>query len=349
MNENILSGAVQRTLPYSQYTSPQVFAEEREKIFSKDWQLVGHTSQVEKPGDFITCDVAGQPIIITRGTDDVLRAFYNICPHRGTKVERNAKGNKKILQCTYHGWTFNLDGKVNKAPNFKQSDLGEYDCLATIKLETHKSMVFVNLDKDAPPFAEEYQMFLENIDVYPFLDSLKLQSVNTRVVKANWKAIIDNYLECDHCSIAHKDFAKVFDLSKYDIIPCDKFSYQCSNVRDNTDQQLNEKPGARFYWVWPNMMISIYPGSGNMTTSQIIPIDSESSLAIYKYYFKDPTSITKEDEELIKFVDRVREEDFELVELLQEGFDNKAFKNGIYSPSEQGLKHFHQLIEIAMK
>ncbi|MGO0059644.1 aromatic ring-hydroxylating oxygenase subunit alpha [Brevibacillus fluminis] len=332
------------TLPYSHYVDPHVLASEKRKIFYKSWIMVGHLSQVEKAGDFFTYDVAGEPIIVTRSAKDVLNAFYNICPHRGARVERKEQGNKKIFQCIYHGWTFNLDGNVHRTPNFKEADLGNHRCLTPIKLAIHQSLIFVNLDPQAQPFEQSLGAFAQDIAAYPFLDSLKLVRENRRVVKANWKAVIDNYLECDHCSIAHPAFSKTFDLSKYRIVPCDKFSYQCSTTTGGADDS-----GARFYWVWPNTMISIYPGErGNITSSQIIPLDAETTLAIYRYYFVDE-KLTEEDEKLIAFVDEVREEDFELVELLQSGFHSQAFGRGVYSPTEHGLHSFHEMVEQALK
>jgi phenylpropionate dioxygenase-like ring-hydroxylating dioxygenase large terminal subunit len=331
------------TLPYDRYVNPQVFNEERKKIFSKNWILVGHTSQVKNIGDFFTFEVAGEPIIVTRGTDGELRAFYNICPHRGTIVERSEQGNKKVLQCVYHGWTFNLDGKLHRAPNFKTNELGDHSCMRSIRLEVHRAMIFVNLDPAAPAFAVAYREFADELQRYPFLDALLLVKENRRLIEANWKAVVDNFLECDHCPIAHPAFAKTFDMTKYSLVPCDKFSYQCSNV-----QGKDESASVRFYWVWPNMMVSVYPGSGNMTTTQLIPIEAGKTMAVYRYYFTD-VNITKEEEEMIRFVDQVREEDFELVELLQSGFHSQAFKNGIYSPTEHAIEHFHQMVDEALQ
>ncbi|MFJ7681947.1 aromatic ring-hydroxylating oxygenase subunit alpha [Peribacillus butanolivorans] len=134
----------------------------------------------------MTLDVAGEPIIVSHGTDGELRAFYNICPHRGMKVEQSDKGNKKVLQCGYHGWTFKLDGNVNRAPNFKTNGLGVHGCMKSIRLEVQNAMIFVNLDKNAPSLAEAYQEFLEEMKEYPFFDSLKLVRETRRVVKANW-------------------------------------------------------------------------------------------------------------------------------------------------------------------
>ncbi|GAB6255890.1 aromatic ring-hydroxylating oxygenase subunit alpha [Peribacillus sp. N1] len=327
------------TLPYSRYVEPEAFNEERKKIFRKSWILAGHASQVEKVGDFMTIDIAGEPIIVSRGTDGELRAFYNICPHRGMKVENSDKGNKKILQCGYHGWTFKLDGSVHKAPNFKTNELGIHSCMKSIRLEVQNAMIFVNLDKNAPSMAEAYQEFLEEMKEYPFFDSLKLVRETKRVVKANWKAVVDNYLECDHCSIAHPGFAKSFDISNFCTTTHDKFTYQYMTASKN-----GEGDQARFYWVWPNMMINVYPGDGNVNTIQVIPVDAVTSLGIYRDYSLDE-KITIEKEEYFKFVDQVRQEDFELVEKLQKGLSSEAFTNGIFSPTEHAAVYFHELID----
>ncbi|KAB7706724.1 Rieske 2Fe-2S domain-containing protein [Bacillus aerolatus] len=330
------------TLPYNRYVDLEVFEEEKKKIFFKSWILAGHVSQVEKKGDFFTFDIAGEPLIISRGNDDQLNAFYNICPHRGAKVERSEEGNKKIFMCSYHGWTFHLDGKLNKAPNFRTNDLGDHSCMTPVKLEVYQSLIFINLDSEALPLKDSYKELVGSLDKYTFLESLKKVRVNQRVINANWKAVVDNYLECDHCQIAHPAFSKTFDMKNYNIDLHRNYSCQYSSLTSG-----NSEEQAQFYWVWPNMMISIYPGSGNMTTSQILPIAPNKSLAIYSYYFPSE-HISEEQEELIKFVDQVREEDFELVEMLQEGFHTQAFKQGVYSPSEHALHHFHQRIKEAM-
>jgi len=123
-----------------------VLEQEMEDVFAKSWQLVGHVSQLEKPGQFFTAEVAGEPLLISRANDGVIRAFYNVCPHRATKLEKTEGGQKKIFQCSYHGWTFHLDGKLNKAPNFTGEDTAcVSDChLRPIRMEILESLIFVN-------------------------------------------------------------------------------------------------------------------------------------------------------------------------------------------------------------
>ncbi|WP_047152985.1 aromatic ring-hydroxylating oxygenase subunit alpha [Aneurinibacillus tyrosinisolvens] len=343
-----------KTMPYYLYSDPKVLPEEQEKIFAKSWQYVGHVSQIQKIGDYFTCEVAGEPLIIVRGKDDQIRAFYNVCPHRATKLEKNSEGNKKILQCGYHGWTFNLDGSLNKAPNFK--DTGSFceggACLRSIRLEIQTSMIFVNLDDHAVSLSASYGDFFDSLKDVEFLGELKKVWSKSRVIKGNWKAFMDNYLECDHCPIAHPSFVATLDMSQYKVIACDNYSVQGTIVKpDKTlgSIELNkaEFQGGRFYWLWPNMAITIYPGTGNLTVIRMIPIDHETTLGVYDVFFRDE-NLTKEDEELLQFMEQVRDEDIELIELAQIGFNSKAFKRGVLSPTENGVFQFHKMVSKAL-
>ncbi|MGE8005138.1 aromatic ring-hydroxylating oxygenase subunit alpha [Lysinibacillus sp. NPDC093216] len=343
MTINTFSNKANATLSYKNYVEQQYFDEEKENIFSKKWVFVGHMSQLEKVGDFFTFEIAGESIIVSKNNDGKVNAFYNICPHRGTRVEKSASGNKKVFLCSYHGWSFKLNGKVNRAPNFDKDSLGDHNCMTPVKLEIYQSLIFVNLDPNAKSFQSEYSDLVESLDQYKFLNALKRIRTTQRVIEANWKAVVDNYLECDHCKLAHPAFAKTFDLENYNIDTFNTYTCQYSEMK-----QGEEADPAFFYWVWPNLMISIYPGEeGNITTSQILPISPNQSLAIYSYYFSSD-KITDKQEELIKFVDQVRKEDFDLVELLQTGLHTKAFDHGIYSPTEHGIKHFHKQYKEAM-
>lgn len=340
----------ERTLTYDLYTDPKVLEDEMEHVFSKSWQIVGHESQLDKPGKFFTTTVAGEPIIVIRGNDDVIRAFYNVCPHRATKLEKNESGKKKILQCGYHGWTFHLDGKLNKAPNFTGEDAACVSdrCLRSVRMEMIHSLIFVNLDDNCKPLSESYGDFFDRLEKFPFLSDLKRINQKTRVIKANWKAFIDNYLECDHCHVAHPSFVATLDMQNYQIVTCENYSIQGTAVKpDKTmgSTALNEAEmqGGEFYWLWPNLMVTIYPGPGNMATIEMIPIDEETTLGVYTYYFRDE-NLTQEEKDLVTFAEQVRQEDVELVELEQVGFRSRAFNKGVYSKSEKAIVQFHEMI-----
>lgn len=339
-----------KTLPYRLYTDPEVLKEEQEKIFARTWQFVGHVSQIANPGDFFTCEVAGEPILVARGKEGTLRAFYNVCPHRATKLEKTEEGNKKILQCGYHGWTFHLDGSLNKAPNFKEGDglCAEEACLRQVRLEVQASLIFVNLDDDAVSLAASYGDFFDDLEKFPFLGELKKYGVNTRVIKSNWKAFIDNYLECDHCPIAHPSFTATLDLTKYQIIQCENYSVQGTVIKPDKQVgsvELNkaEMQGGRFYWLWPNLMLTIYPGPGNLSLIQMVPIDHETTLGVYTYLFRNE-ELTQDEKDLMVFTEQVRVEDVELVELEQIGFRSRAFTKGRFSSTEHAVLQFHEMV-----
>jgi carnitine monooxygenase subunit len=336
-------------MTYDKYTDPKVLEKEMELVFSKSWQLVGHVSQVEKAGAFFTADVANEPIIVIRGTDEVLRAFYNVCPHRATKLERTESGKKKILQCMYHGWTFKTDGALNRAPNFRGEDAAcvKDACLRPVRMEVQESLIFVNIDDDATPLAESYGDFFDRLSQFEFLSELKRTHRKTRVIKANWKAYIDNYLECDHCHIAHPSFVDTLDMKDYQITMCENYSIQGTVVKaDNQDLNDAEMKGGTFFWLWPNLMLTIYPGPGNMASIEMVPIDHETTLAVYTYYFREDSleNLSQDEIDLMTFAEQVRAEDIELVELEQIGFRSRAFNKGHYASSEQAIVQFHQMV-----
>ncbi|MFS0576355.1 aromatic ring-hydroxylating dioxygenase subunit alpha [Sporosarcina sp. 179-K 3D1 HS] len=343
----------ERTMTYDKYTDPKVLEKEMELIFSKSWQLVGHVSQVEKAGSFFTAEVANEPLIIIRGTDEVVRAFYNVCPHRATKLEQKEAGKKKILQCMYHGWTFKTDGSLNKAPNFRGEDEAcvKDACLREVRMEIMESLIFVNLDDNAKPLHESYGDFFDKLGEFPFLADLKRTHRKTRVIKANWKAFIDNYLECDHCHVAHPSFVDTLDMDDYQIITCENYSFQASIVKPDkqygeVDLNTAEMQGGSFFWLWPNLMLTVYPGPGNLASIEMIPIDHENTLAVYTYYFREDSldKLTQEEKDLMAFAEVVRQEDVDLVELEQIGFRSRAFNKGRYSASEQAIVQFHEMV-----
>jgi len=351
--QNATNRTFERTMTYDMYTDPDVLEKEKELIFDKVWHLVGHVSQVEKAGQFFTAEVNDEPIIIMRGTDGELRAFYNVCPHRATKLEQKESGKKKILQCMYHGWTFKTDGKLNKAPNFRGEEEAcvQDACLRSIRLEVLESLIFVNLDDQAKPLIDSYGDFFERLSKFEFLSELKRTHRKTRVFKSNWKAFIDNYLECDHCHVAHPSFIDTLDMNDYQIITCENYSVQGSIVKPDkqygeVDLNEAEMQGGSFFWLWPNLMLTFYPGPGNMASIEMVPIDHETTMAVYTYYFREDSldKLSQEEKDLMTFAEQVRSEDIELVELEQIGFRSRAFRKGRYSKSEQAIVQFHEMV-----
>ena len=205
------------TMPARWYIAPEFLALEKEKIFARTWQAVGRIDEVARLGDFFTCEVLGEPLVVTRGTDGVLRAFYNVCRHRAGNVAAG-KGNRKSLQCRYHGWTYALDGRLMTTPEFEGVEDFDKSCygLHPVRVETWGPFVFVNLDPDAAPLAATLGVILDETAHIPLAE---MRPVERRdyIIDCNWKVYIDNYLEGYHLPIAHPGLYRELDYENYKV------------------------------------------------------------------------------------------------------------------------------------
>src|SRR5918995_1690293 len=194
-----------RTLPFDWYSDPAVLRLERERIFRRTWQYAGRADQVTEPGAFFTCDRGGVPIVVVRDKEETLRAFLNVCRHRGSLV-CEGEGRRETLQCPYHAWTYSLDGRLRAAPRADREEGFDAEALGlrAAALATWGPFVFINLDADADPLAEALgrapELLAEaGVDVA----GLRFHHRSESSAAANWKVVCENYLECYHCPTAH--------------------------------------------------------------------------------------------------------------------------------------------------
>ncbi|MBV8673597.1 MAG: aromatic ring-hydroxylating dioxygenase subunit alpha, partial [Acidobacteriaceae bacterium] len=183
------------TLPSSYYVDPGLLTVEKHKVFWRTWQIVGRSEQVRNSGDYITADLLGEPLVVVRGSDGVLRGFYNVCRHRAGPAAEGC-GSRKVFRCLYHGWTYGLDGRLINAPemegteNFCAEDLR----LRAVQVGEWEGQVFVNLNPSAPPLIEALRELPEQAGKYRF-GEMKLRGRREYHMQCNWKVYIDNYLE----------------------------------------------------------------------------------------------------------------------------------------------------------
>ena len=341
------------TLPYAQYTSDSSLAREQEAIFERSWLYVTHTGALAHPGDYLTARVGKVPLVLTRDEDGVLHALRNVCCHRGAEPMPDGCGNVKALQCRYHGWTYGLDGRLTGAPRsrtepgFDKSDFA----LARARIDTYGPFAFVNLDKDAAPLREA----LEDIpalvdDTGVELDKLRFGERREYVVEANWKIVVENYLECYHCPIAHPSFADVIDLNTYTIETFGRTSTQIGQPKDAdgvADAGVKVKYG-RYNSVWPTFMLNISPGPGNVSTNLIVPLGVEKTLAVYDFFYEEGAD-ERASAEITDLVHQVMVEDIGLCESVQRGMSSETFPNGrLMLRYEHSIKHFQSLVESAL-
>jgi phenylpropionate dioxygenase-like ring-hydroxylating dioxygenase large terminal subunit len=350
------------TMPARFYIDPTVYEREKEAIFNRSWWFAGHKSQVAKPGQYITTSIHDQSIIIARGADDEIRAFYNVCQHRGHELVKGA-GSARILVCPYHAWSYDLDGKLRGAPN--TGELAGFDkcafALKNVRVEEFCGLLFVNLDPDAKPFAELSGDLEAELRHYcPSIDSLVYAHRHNYDVASNWKVLIDNFLECYHCGPAHRDFVNLVDMKTYKSRVCGIYSSHTSQAAQVNNSAFKfEKGDVEFgyaaWYVWPNLTIWIYPGETNLSTLQMIPAGPERTIE-HLDWFLPKTEPTAQLAAAMAYMDEVLQpEDISLCESVQRGLHSKGYNQGRFvidnmltHLSEHAVHHFQKMVVDAL-
>src|SRR3954454_7203100 len=286
------------TIPGDWYTDPRVAELEARTVFGRSWQMVGRAEQVAKPGQYVTAEVGGEPIVAVRGADGVLRAFFNVCRHHAAAVMTELCGEAQHLRCPYHGWTYGLDGALKGVPEFDgvQCFEREKTGLMPLRVETWEKFVFVCLDPQAPPLAQFLGSMVERFKPM-HLDKLHFAGRRVFELKCNWKVFVDNYLDGGyHVPHLHKGLNSILDYKEYTIENEDRYCLQSSPMVSSEDDAATgaTRKGDRawYFWQYPNLMINCY--QGYMDTNLVIPVDVDHCRVIFDFYFDDVSEAHRE-------------------------------------------------------
>jgi phenylpropionate dioxygenase-like ring-hydroxylating dioxygenase large terminal subunit len=343
------------TIPGSWYVDDRVAELEARTVFSKTWQMVGRAEKVQKPGEFLTCSVAGEPIVVVRGQDAVLRAFYNVCRHHAAAVVTEACGQAAILHCPYHGWNYGLDGSLKGMPEFEgvQNFERRENGLIPVKVEVWENFVFVNLDPQAAPLAEFLGGLVKRVAP---LGIAKLHYFDTLVydIQCNWKVFVDNFLDGGyHVPHLHKGLNSVLDYKQYTIENEDRYCLQSSPMVSSQEDAATgaTRTGDRawYFWQYPNLMINCY--AGYMDSNLVLPLDTDHCRVIFDFYFADVSEASQEyNRQSVAVGDRVQSEDLGICEAVQRGLKSRAYGAGRLSVRREAGEHlFHRLLAADLK
>jgi phenylpropionate dioxygenase-like ring-hydroxylating dioxygenase large terminal subunit len=340
-----------RTLPWSWYSDQAVLDLERELIFRRSWQYVGRTDEAAEPGSYAATRAGHVPVLLVRDEQGTLRAFLNVCRHRGSLVCEGS-GKRSTLQCPYHAWTYGLDGRLLSAPRASREGGIETDELGLVplRLETWGPFVFVNPDPDAEPLAELLEdvparIAAAGVDV----GALRFLSRVESELAANWKLGVENFLECYHCPVAHPGFSALVDVSP------DSYLLEAAGHRMSqfgpprpepraTYQPTGEVERGQFHLLFPNTAINVMPGRPNISIGPIVPV-GPSSTQRFLDYFVAPDGDDAWIAEMLAFDAEVGEEDTRLVERVQRGVESGLLEEGRLLPeSERLVAHFQSLV-----
>ncbi len=339
------------------YIDPRFVAIERVAIFHRTWQFACHTEKLYEPGQYVTIEIGEHSIIVLRDSSNTLRAFYNVCKHRGHLL-LSGEGNKRLIVCPYHAWSYTLEGKLQATrmtediENFNKEDF----CLTPVQVEEFCSLVFVNLDPAAESLSKQTGNLSKELESYaPDLANLTFAHRLTYNIQANWKTIIDNFLECYHCPIAHRDFVSLVDMDSYQVTTHNIYSSQLAKAGLTANSAYSVDNASvtdhAVWFLWPNITLMRYPGRGNFMVWKIIPVGPEETLEEFDFFLETDTP-NQAEAEAIKYIDEVLQvEDIGLVESVQRGMRTPAFDQGRYvinnrdsGMSEHAVHHFHGLV-----
>lgn len=338
------------TIPSAWYFDPAILELEKQRIFGRTWQLVGRASQVRLPGEYFTCCVGAEELVLTRGGG--LRALSNVCRHRAGPVARGS-GRRNTLQCGYHGWTYTLDGRLQSAPGFEDAqDLDANEvCLPSFRAEEWGPFVFVNLAPEGPALLDALGAIPSETRRLP-LEKMSLYKRTDYEIACNWKTYVDNCLEGYHIPHAHPGLLGEIDYPAYRVETFPLYSRQRVPLRQRGEGELWSRSlrdgapaEALYYFVFPNLLLNFYPG--NLQTGQVLPLGPERTLARFEWYVPEPTrpGVSQEFERSAAFADQVQREDAAICETVQRGLRSRRYRAGRYSPRrENGVHHFHGLL-----
>jgi choline monooxygenase len=342
------------------YTDPSLLEAEQELIFERTWQLAGHVSALPQTGSYLTANAGTQPVLVVRDEHGELRAYRNVCRHRGSRLLSGSGQCKAAIRCRYHGWTYRLDGSLIGVPEglafgdkLDKSQLG----LMPARVEVMCGLVFVNLDPGAIPLADLVGDLPQRLGRYR-IDTLEpfAESGGSRQ-PANWKAVADNYLEGYHIPIAHPGLMRMLDYKRYDVEVAEHYVWFESPLRDKPSSNRLERlyarmvtpmPGLeesdrrvwRYAFVYPNTTIDLYPDQVN--TWQMLPdgvAATSDTWGSYRAPGVDPRT------RLVQWANQrlntlVFDEDVDLVDNVQQGLQTRGYRCGPLGGREAGVAWF---------
>ena len=353
-------------LPAEYFTSPDVHEMEKEKVFGRYWVYAGHANCLDEPGEYFTRTIGDKQVIVTKDREGSVRAFYNVCAHRGSKMVDDAPmtdpDSANRITCPYHLWTYELDGTLSSTPqSFEDPTLNpdlekeevraldaETNGLMEVETDSIGPLVFLNFRDDPDvSLAEQAGKMKEELESLP-LEEYELARRYVSEVECNWKTFGGNYSECDHCQSNHQDWVRGLRLDESELEVNDYHWVLHYTHKEDVDDEMRIHPEheAKFYYFWPNFTVNMYGTADGYGTYILDPIDEGRFQLIADYYFRDGM-LSEEEEEFVQTSRQLQEEDFELVERQYEGLKSGALAQAQLGPNEHTVHKFHRLAQDA--
>ena len=363
------------TIPASLYTDERIFELEQQTVFSRSWQLAARVDQLQKSGDYVTTDIGEEPVVVVCGSDNQIRAFFNVCRHHAAAVMTEPHGNAPQMRCPYHGWTYSLEGELKGTPDF--TGVCDFDRagngLSPIDLAVWEKWIFVRINAHTgsleagvarrPPQIESIQDWL-SVQLVNEIGALGISNLHwferrKYTIDCNWKVFVDNYLDGGyHVPHLHKGLDSVLDYSNYTIECGQRHCLQSSPMVSTKNDQPADKVDfnsvrtgerALYYWIYPNFMINCY--AGVMDTNLVRPTSVDRTEVIFDFYFADVSEAASErNRASVTVGDQIQQEDLDICASVQRGLKSRVYDAGRLSVRREAGEHlFHRLLHSDLK
>jgi choline monooxygenase len=337
-------------LPASWYSDPEVYAHERTAVFGAAWLCVARAAQLSRPGHYVATTIAGWPILVVVADDGQLRAFHNVCRHRAGPLAWDGDGHAASLVCRYHGWVYDLGGRLKRARDFGGSrgaggsggaggSCGPGVRLTEVRVEAWRGLVFVNLSSTGPSLLTDFGDFAGECAGFPIEDFVFSHEV-VHDLPVNWKTYADNYLEGYHIPLVHPALAREIDAHRYRVDVGDRWCRHSAPARDGS------MVAGRWLWRWPNLALNLYPDG--MNVERFLPVGPRRTQVVYQYFFREGADHASM-EDSTRLSAELMDEDRAICEAVQRNLESGAYDCGELSPKhEQGVAAFQQLVRQAL-
>jgi Rieske 2Fe-2S family protein len=356
------------TLSREDYASEAVHEDERDRIWFGGWVCIGREEEVGAAGDYLVRDLAGESIVVVRNGAGELRAFYNVCAHRGTKLLDDGCGHaNRALKCPYHAWSFDLDGRLIGTPNVHEDEQFEREAypLSPIRVDAYDGFLFVSLRDDVESLADSLLVGAETITAFPRYRMGELR-VARRIdydVAANWKVIVENYNECLHCPTVHPELVALVPLYRKGEVWSDETPDGGNLMREGATSftvtggsglppfpGLSEMDRRTYYgtFQFPNLMVNLHPDA--MMTYRLEPLGPARTRVVSEFFFR-PETITAPDFDpspVVELWDTISRQDWVIVERAQLGVSSRGFRGGVYPRNDRLAFDFDERWRLAM-
>ncbi|GAA1986364.1 aromatic ring-hydroxylating dioxygenase subunit alpha [Catenulispora subtropica] len=367
MTETELPSSLIPTLPGSSYTDPQIFALEQEMIFERMWFCAARSSDLDTPGKFQTVQVGRESVLVARSRDGGVNAFLNICRHRGARLCTEESGEvKRAFQCPYHAWTYGLDGKLVAAPNLTSMPDVDRTTYGLLRVHVREWLgyVWVCLAQEPPSFEDDVvAAATERLGDAEAIKRYQVEglAVGRRIrydVKANWKLIVENFMECYHCATIHPELTEVLPefadgyAAQYYVGHGAEFGGEIQGFTvdggEGVDRipTVSEDQDRRYYaiTVKPQVFINLVPD--HVIVLRMYPLAADHTVVDCDWLFLPGVVDSGQDvSRSVELFHRVNTQDFDACERCQPAMDSRGYRDGgVLVPSEHHIAAFHEWV-----